>query len=89
MKKQTGMESSGEKPTPKKGVKRGHTTKELRTKHLRDKNHSISDEDIKSIRVEMKSDEEVPTKLPEGDERPHDVDKDKRFKTSWDVLGEP
>jgi hypothetical protein len=88
MKKHAADNPNREKTTPKKRATGGQTTQDLRKKHLRDQDHSISDEEMRNLNVEKQSEEEVPTRLPEGDERPHDVDKDRRFKTPWDVLGE-
>jgi hypothetical protein len=75
------VEPKAKKKTPEKGM----TTEELRRKHMSDPNHNISEEDLKNVQIEAHAEPGEALDLPEGDERPHDVDKDHRIKTPWDV----
>jgi hypothetical protein len=74
--------------TARTRVTRGKTTEELRRKHLKDKKHKITDEEIRSIRIDTHVDRGDAVELPEGTERPKDADKDNRMTTPWDVISE-
>jgi hypothetical protein len=67
---------------------RGKTTEELRRRHLSDKNDKITDDDIRNIRIDTSVDAGEGLDLPKGKNRPHDVDKDNKTSTPWDVISE-
>ena len=82
------------KPAPKTGTRKKKenkplTTEELTRKHMEDEDHNITEEEFRDVQIT----EETPTgeqpPIEGGDERPHDVDKDHRFQTPWDVLNKP
>ena len=76
------------KATPAKS-KKGLTTKQLRDKHLKDKDHVITDEEIENLELGLnrpdRSTSHTPN-IPNSEERPKDEDKDKKMVTPWDVL---
>lgn len=65
------------------------TAQQLVETHMKDPNHVITDEDLKSVKIDttIPTDEaHQPLDIPADDNRPKDEDKDHRFKTPWDVL---
>ena len=84
MNKQTNKD---EKQTKRKSAAKGKTTEELTQRHLKDKNHKISDEDIRNIQVSTGNDSEDEPDIPD-EKRAHDVDKDNPKSTPWDVISE-
>jgi len=85
MAKRTRTRKTPETPIKKKVVKTGLTTEELTRKHMSDPNHTISEEDLKNVQVDAHVEPGEALDLPERDDRPHDVDKDHRIKTPWDI----
>ena len=79
----------GKKIPPKKST--GKTVKELRDRHLQDKNHVITNEEIKDLDLELnlpdRSTAHTP-ELPNDTERPKDEDKDPKMVTPWDIIKE-
>ena len=75
--------------TPAKRTRKTKTAKQLVSTHLKDENHVITDEDLKSIKIETTVDSDTAHQvldIKSDDERPKDEDKDHRFKTPWDVI---
>lgn len=72
--------------TPSKKKSKGMTTQELTHKHLKDSKHTITDDEIRNIDIQLDVDTGEPLDIPDSDVRPHDIDKDHRIKTPWDVM---
>jgi len=85
MSKKTKNPKSGEKTTRKPDTN-GNSTEALTKRHLKDKNDKITDEDIRNIRIDTYVDPEEPLDIPK--KHPHDVDKDNKTSTPWDVISE-
>jgi hypothetical protein len=67
------------------------TASQLVDTHMKDPNHVITDEDLKSVTIDTTLPQDgahQPLEIKPDDERPKDEDKDHRFKTPWDVLDE-
>lgn len=86
-------ESLGENKVGKGGSRRSDSTsktpKEIMDKHLKDKNHVISEEDFKNldISVDVSNDSShEPLQIKEGKGRPKDEDKDPDTVTPWDII---
>ena len=80
-------------PQKTKGKKKesGQTPEELMHKHLSNKSHVITDDDIKNLDLKIPDADNPsnqPLEIDESQTRPHDEDKDHRFKTPWDVIDE-
>jgi hypothetical protein len=85
-----------EKNTPRKG-KKGKTTDQLMHQHLQDKGHTITDEDIESLDLNLghptKKLQDPEKLIPEKDDRPEEEKKpdnggpEHKKKSTWDVLG--
>lgn len=71
--------------TPEEKDEKPLTTEELTRKHMEDPDHNISEEEFRDVQINTETEGDVPP-TEGGDERPHDVDKDHRFKTPWDVI---
>ena len=69
--------------------KKTESVKALRDKHLSDKNHVITDEEMKDLDVEHtppdRSTSHTP-KIPNKKNRPKDEDKDPKILTPWDTI---
>ncbi len=88
--------NSAEKNTPQKR-KKGKTTKQLMDIHLKDKNHTITDEDIRNLDLKLGHPDTAPMPpeaiIPSADDRseeeklPKDEDLGKKKINTWDVLG--
>ncbi len=85
MSKQTKSEKTGEKNTHNSNSGK-NSTEALTKRHLKDKNDKITDEDIRNIKIDTNVNSEDPLELEE--DRPHDVDKDNKTSTPWDVISE-
>ena len=74
-------------PTPKnKGVS---TVKALRDRHMKDKDHVITDEDMKNLELENEPVDRSTSHTPRisrKKNRPKDEDKDPKVITPWDVV---
>ena len=84
-----GKKKQSDKPvekTTRKPSSGGKTTEELTKRHMKDKNDKITDEDIRSIRIDTSVNEDEPLDIPK--EHPHDVDKDNKKATPWDIISE-
>jgi hypothetical protein len=72
-----------------KSAKKTKTVKALRDKHLADKSHVITDQEIKELELDIDKPERetshVPD-LPNDDNRPKDEDKDPSMVTPWDII---
>lgn len=89
---ETGDESkTGEKASRKK-TSRGKTPKQIMSRHIKDKNDVITDEEFKNLELDLDKPGSTETShtptIPDDDDRPKDEDKDHKIKTPWDVLGE-
>ena len=89
---------SAKKPTDKKEVKKlpqkrsnGKTVKQLKELHLKDKNHVITDEELKNLELNLNNPETDTSHTPDisnNSKRPKDEDKDSKMITPWDVAKE-
>ncbi len=83
----TPARSSGENPLKTKT--KGQTAKELTDIHLHDKNHVITDDDIKNLSLDFNAPDTDTSHTPEiendGD-RPKDEDKDHAIVTPWNLI---
>ena len=71
--------------------KKGKTIKELVDKHMKDKTHIITDEEIKDLDLDINNpqrDTSHTPDIPDDKNRPKDEDKDPKIITPWDVLKE-
>ena len=77
-----------EETTPPKKRKRT-TVKELVDKHMKDKNHVITDEEINNLDLDLDHPDtetsHVPD-IPDDKNRPKDEDKDPKIITPWDTI---
>jgi hypothetical protein len=82
-------EKSGENIPQKK--KKGKTVKQLSDKHMKDKTHIITDEEIKNLDLDLNNPETNTSHtpdIPDDKDRPKDEDKDPKIITPWDVIKE-
>ncbi|HEX7844811.1 MAG TPA: hypothetical protein VF476_03360 [Chitinophagaceae bacterium] len=81
--------ASKKDPAKSRPQNKSSSVKALRDKHLKDKDHIITDEDLKSLDVNTTREDtetsHVPD-LPEDKDRPKDEDKDPKRVTPWDVI---
>jgi hypothetical protein len=78
-----------EKKNPPGKSKKKITIKQLRDKHMKDKNHVITDDEINALDLETNAPDRSSSHTPEienTEDRPKDEDKDKKMVTPWDVL---
>jgi hypothetical protein len=78
-----------ETPVSKKSGTKGLTATEIVRKKLREKNSTITEEDMKNVRIDTslptdKAHEPLP--IENDPERPKDEDKDNKMTTPWDVI---
>jgi len=72
-----------------KKPKKKLTIKQLRDKHMKDKNHVITDEELRNLDLSETQHDRTTShtpQIPNGEERPKDEDKDKKMVTPWDVI---
>ena len=72
-----------------KTIKKTKTVKALRDKHMADKTHVITDQDIKELELDIDKPDRVTSHvpdLPDDKDRPRDEDKDPKIVTPWDVI---
>ncbi|HUR67264.1 MAG TPA: hypothetical protein VMZ03_13020 [Chitinophagaceae bacterium] len=73
-----------------KSTKKKKTVKALRDKHLADKNHVITDQEIKELDLDIDTTDPVVAthvpELPDNENRPKDEDKDPEMVTPWDII---
>ncbi len=87
----TGKKSSDEKNEKDSSQKKKKriTVKQLREKHMKDKNHVITDEEMKDLKLDLekpdKSTSHTPD-LPDDKNRPKDEDKDPKIITPWNLI---
>jgi hypothetical protein len=82
-------ESKKIKGVVRKPRSKGETPKEIMDKHLKDKNHVISEEDFKNldISIDISNDSShEPLVIRDAEGRPKDEDKDADIVTPWDVI---
>jgi len=73
----------------KKSSYTGKTPKQIISKHIRDKNDIITEEDFKNLNISIEVSNDTtgqPLELPDNNERPKDEDKDPAVVTPWDVI---
>ena len=83
------LEKDG-KGFPKK-KKKGMTVKQLRDIHLKDKDHVITDQEMKDLELDLTVPDTSTAHTPEiadDKERPKDEDKDPKIITPWDTIKE-
>jgi hypothetical protein len=88
-KSEKGRKVESTKGHPDHKSKNLKTVKALRDKHLNDKHHVITDEDIKSLELEIEKPDRSTShtpKIKKGKDRPKDEDKDPKVVTPWDVI---
>ena len=71
--------------------KRGKTAGEIVKRHLSNKNDKITEDDMKTVRIDLsipKDRAHKPLKIKKGKERPKDEEKDNSTVTPWDVISE-
>ena len=69
----------------------GKTPKQIMSKHIRDKNDVITDEDFKNVNISIEIPNDTSHKLleiPVDHERPKDEDKDPSIGTPWNLISE-
>ncbi len=69
--------------------KKGTTTKQLRDLHLKDKNHIVTDEEMKNLEIHTDAPDTSTSHTPDiadDDKRPKDEDKDPEIITPWDLI---
>jgi hypothetical protein len=74
---------------PQKPKSKGKTTKQIMSKHIRDENDVITDEDFKNLDIDLEISKDTahqPLEIPDDTERPKDEDKDPKILTPWDVI---
>ena len=67
----------------------GKTPKQIMSKHIRDKNDVITEEDFKNLNISIDVSNDTalqPLEIPDEHERPKDEDKDPAVVTPWDVI---
>ena len=67
----------------------GKTPKQVMSKHIRDKNDVITEEDFKNLNISIDVSNDTaqqPLDIPDDNERPKDEDKDPAVVTPWDVI---
>ena len=72
-----------------KKPKKKLTIKQLRDKHMKDKNHVITDEELRNLDLSETQHDRTTShtpQIPNWEERPKDEDKDKKMVTPWDVI---
>ena len=89
---------SSKKPAGKKDAKnispkktKGKTVKQLRDLHLKDKNHVITNEELKNLKLELNNPDTSTAHtpdIPDDSKRPKDEDKDPKMITPWDLIKE-
>jgi hypothetical protein len=67
----------------------GKTPKQLMSKHIRDKNDIITEEDFKNLNISIDVSNDIAQQsleIPDDKERPKDEDKDPAVVTPWDLI---
>ena len=67
----------------------GKTPKQIISKHIRDKNDIITEEDFKNLNISIDVSGDTvlqPLEIPDKNKRPKDEDKDPVIVTPWDVI---
>jgi hypothetical protein len=73
----------------KKSSYTGKTPKQIMSKHIRDKNDVITEEDFKNLNISIDISNDVAhsvLEIPDDKERPKDEEKDHPVVTPWDVI---
>lgn len=82
-------EKGSAKQVKQKSSSTGKTPKQTMSKHIRDKDDVITDEDFKNLNISVDISDDTAHQLleiPADDERPKDEDKDHSVVTPWDVI---
>lgn len=67
----------------------GKTPRQVMSKHIRDKNDVITDEDFINLNISIDISNDTthePLHIPDDNERPKDEDKDPSIVTPWDMI---
>ncbi len=84
-----GKEKETENPILKKPGNKGKTPKQIISRHMRDKNDVITEEDFKNLDISIDISGDTahkPLEIPDDKERPKDEDKDPSVVTPWDLI---
>ncbi len=74
---------------PQKSHSTGKTTKQMMSKHIRDENDVITEEDFKNLNIDLEISKDTahqPLEISDDTQRPKDEDKDPKIVTPWDVI---
>jgi hypothetical protein len=74
---------------PQNPHSKGKTTKQMMSKHIRDENDVITDEDFKNLNIDLEVSKDTthqPLEISDDTQRPKDEDKDPKIVTPWDVI---
>ena len=90
--KKSSDSSEGKKPLKKLSEKPrtpGRTPHQVMSRHIRDKNDVISEEDFQNLVIgaEVSDTTEEPLEISADPERPKDEDKDPKIIIPWDLVG--
>ena len=86
---ETGKEKETARPIVKKPGNSGKTPKQIISRHMRDKNDVITEEDFKNLDISIDISGYTAHKqleIPDDKERPKDEDKDPSIVTPWDLI---
>lgn len=84
------VEKSVEKNPQKSGAK-GKTPKQIMSRHIKDKNDVISEEEFKNMDLDTSVSNDTSheqLEIPKNHNHPKDEDKDPKIVTPWDVINE-
>ncbi|MEO7922105.1 MAG: hypothetical protein ABIR30_00345 [Chitinophagaceae bacterium] len=87
-KKSPGAEGKNQ-TAEKKQRSKGKTPKQIMTRHIKDKDDVITEEEFKGMDIGTGLSNDTshePIELPKGHNRPKDEDKDPVITTPWDVI---
>jgi hypothetical protein len=86
---EAGIEKKSVEEIPQKSRKVGKTAKQIMSKHIKDKDDVITEEDFKNLNIELElPKDEAHQSIPIDDntKRPKDEDKDPVVATPWDII---
>jgi hypothetical protein len=84
-----GTEKKNVEEIPQKSRKVGKTAKQIMSKHIKDKDDLITEEDFKNLNIELelpKDEAHQPIEIDDDTKRPKDEDKDSKTATPWDII---
>ena len=74
---------------PQKSRSNGKTTKQIMSRHIKDKNDVITEEEFKNLNIETDLHKDTAHEeiiIPDNPNHPKDEDKDPKIVTPWDVI---